>query len=392
MTAATPAALYDELHQHVRAGTRQADSTEHFIDVERYVSQQRHDDEQQYVFREYPLVVGHSGMLPEPGSCWTANVLGIPLLVCRAGDGELRAFYNVCRHRHTRLIADEGACRRARLVCPYHGWAYDLQGRLLNIPMADSFPNLDKSEYGLIPLTLQEQHGLLFVTLSNRSPLTADELLAPIGKHLNTFDLRGHVYFTHRFTTVACNWKVIYDAFSESYHIKRLHHESLAEFFLDNMVVVRRLGMHMCSAVARSEMADESIAANADIALQVKATFNYHIFPNSLLIVSPDYMNMLTLFPQSPSQTLVLNTMLIPAEPEDEKAREHWQRSFDLLDGAVFRDEDFRVSEAIQTGLSARIADQVVAGRHEQGIRLVQGIFDEAMQRQRDRMSNDAAN
>lgn len=391
MNTSIPQALFDELRQHVDAGSREQDDSEHFVDVDRYVSQQRFDDEQRHVFRRYPLVVGHRGMLPSAGSCWTANVLGVPLLICRDSGGELRAFYNVCRHRHTQLVSDQGACSKTRLVCAYHGWSYDLQGRLLNIPLAEGFPNLDKRDYGLVALPLEERHGLLFVTLSKQAPMTAGELLAPLEAHLAEFDCAEHAYFTHRYTTVESNWKVIYDAFSEGYHIKRLHHETLSDFFLDNLVVAQRAGLHMCSAVGRAEMADPAVAANPDIGLRVKATFNYHVFPNSLLIVSPDYMNALTFYPQGPHQTLVLNTMLIPEEPRDQSARDHWQRSFELLDSAVFQSEDFRISEAIQRGLKARISEHFVAGRHEQGIQLVQRIFDEVMERERLGVEQDVA-
>jgi phenylpropionate dioxygenase-like ring-hydroxylating dioxygenase large terminal subunit len=385
MSDFTPEAVLADLQRRVSEETRQADPAEHFVDVDRYVSQQRFDDEQRYVFQRYPIIVGHRGMLSQAGSCWTHDALGRPLLLCRDCDGALRAFYNVCRHRHTRLVEANGACQRTRLVCRYHGWAYDLDGRLLNVPLPEGFPSLDRGDWGLVPVPLEDCHGFLFVSLASEPPVSAQAHLAPIGAHLAAFRLEEHVYFTHSYTTVAANWKVIYDAFSEAYHVKRLHHATLADFFLDNMVLVQRMGRHMCSAVARSALGDAGVAADPEVPIPIKATFNYHIFPNSILIISPDYMNLLALYPQSPHQTLVLDTMLTPEVPQTDKARDHWQRSFELLDGGVFRSEDFRISEAVQAGLRARISERFVAGAHEQGIRLIHQVIDEVMEEEKRR-------
>lgn len=375
--------MYEELRQRVAENVRAQAPREHFVDVERYVSKQRFEDEQRYVFQRFPQVVGHTGMLPEPGACLSVQGLSVPLLLCRDDEGVLRGFFNVCRHRHTRLVSDQGVCKRTRLVCPYHGWSYDLAGNLLNIPLADGFPSIDKAQFGLIEVKLEEQFGVLYLLPRADAAVVGAEHLLPLAEHFEAFGLGDYAYFTHRYTQVSSNWKVIYDAFSEAYHVKRLHHETLADFFLDNMIVAERVGLHMCSAVARTEMSDAALAADPNVALQTKATFSYHIFPNSLLIISPDYVNMLVLYPQSPDQTLVLNMMFTPEQPTNAQAQDHWRRSFDLLDGAVFQGEDFHISEEVHVGLKARITSEFVSGRFENGIPIIHGIFDEVMAAER---------
>ena len=95
-------------------------------------------------------VLCHLNDIPEPGDYRRLDFLGRPVFVVRGDDGEVRAFYNVCRHRASRLLdGDGGHCERGRITCPYHGWTYDLRGRLTGVPRASAYPGLRREEWSL---------------------------------------------------------------------------------------------------------------------------------------------------------------------------------------------------------------------------------------------------
>ena len=110
--------------------------------------------EKQHLFREHWQIACHVSDLPEPGNYLTLDVVGERALILRDEDGQIRGFHNICKHRGSRLVADErGKCRNA-LVCPFHGWVYNLDGTLRGPSRPNSFPPLDKFEFGVMPKRL----------------------------------------------------------------------------------------------------------------------------------------------------------------------------------------------------------------------------------------------
>ena len=192
------------------------------LDPRLYVDPASLDREQEAIFARTWQLGGHASQVAEPGRFMTVQTGRESALVIRGEDGELRAFRNVCRHRAARLREGSGDCGKA-LRCPYHGWTYRTDGRLIGVPEGRGFPGLDKSALGLMPASVEIFHGLVFVNLDpEAAPLAPtlaglDEKLAPYGierlEPFGDFDTSSQ----------PANWKIVADNYLEGYHVPIAH-------------------------------------------------------------------------------------------------------------------------------------------------------------------------
>ncbi len=342
-----------------------------------YTDPERFAAERAQLFARLPLVLGPSAMLPSPRTALAHDGYGVPLIVSRDGEGAVHVLANACRHRGTRLIEGEGVVPAARIVCPYHAWSYKPDGALAALPRPDCFPGLDKGAMSLRRFPAIESGGLIWFAqdpAADFAPATAlaDDFDAFGLPHLHLYRRKAH--------HVAANWKLIVDAFLESYHVQRLHAGTIAPFFADGITVADRIGPHQRAAVGRTDYLGR-IDRSDWRQLRGAVTFTYHLFPNTILIMSPDYLNILTCWPQEVGRTIVEDVMLIPAPPQSEEEERHWDRSWTLLDEGTFEAEDFRAAALCHQGLASGLVDEVTLGTLEYGVTEFHTMIEQALAR-----------
>ena len=194
------------------------------------ISPEIHELEREAIFKRSWLNVGRVEQLSRNGSYFTKElaVANTSIVVVRDRSGEIRAFHNICRHRGNKLVWTDfpreeasGNCRQ--FVCKYHGWKYDLDGACAFVQQESEFFDLDKADYGLVPVHCDVWAGFIFVNFEPEPRQTLREFLGPMVTAIEgyPFDLQTERFFYR--AEVGSNWKLFMDAFQEFYHAPILH-------------------------------------------------------------------------------------------------------------------------------------------------------------------------
>ncbi|HYO58165.1 aromatic ring-hydroxylating oxygenase subunit alpha [Archangium sp.] len=377
MDHATQVALIRRIQEHLRTDTTHMEAEESRIPMESYLRADRLEAERELLFQRRPLLVAHTSQLPEPGDYLTHDASGLPLLVCRTASGEPTAFLNVCRHRGTRLVEEECGRRKHAFVCPYHGWTYDTEGSLRAVPHETGFPSRPSESVGLVRVSIAERFGLLWAQGRKDSRFAADTFLAPIASELASHGLETHVVFRPQRLELKLNWKLAIEIFLEAYHVRHAHRTSIYPLFIDNVGLMDRLAPHIRCVFPKRTLRDLAGTPEETWRLRPHANILYFIFPNTLMLVQPDHVNVTTVFPLDLDRTDFRTFTLLPEAPLSEKATRHWDKNVDLFMAAV--QEDIQMGESIQRGLRSGANASLRLARFEHGLRYFHEAMDQAL-------------
>lgn len=349
------------------------------IPVSIYTDPERLAAERAALFNARPLILAHASQLPEPGDALVHDWLGLPAITVRGKDGEIRSFLNVCRHRGMRLVPEDGKTCLRSMVCPYHQWTYGLEGELRNIPRRETFDDLDPAQLGLVPLPTEVRNGLVWVQATPGGSMDLDAHLAGLDDDLDIFQVAQYHFCQQSVRTIDCNWKLIQDAFLDGYHVTRLHKNTVGPFFPDALAESDLVGDHVRNAVARNEIKEAESLADSDYDLRHHCTFSYTVFPNAVLIFHPEYTSIISLFPLNAGQTVFTHSMLTPRAASSESERDHFRRSFELIDKGVFEAEDIFVSVGAQRGMQSGANEHLLFGALEEAAVRFHRIIDKEL-------------
>lgn len=308
--------------------------------------------EKEQVFRNHWQIVGHVSDVPEPGDYLTMDVVGERALVVRGKDGVVRAFHNMCRHRGSRVVADsQGSCKGA-LVCPFHGWVYNLDGTLRGAARPLTFPELDKVEFGLKPIDLEIWMGFVFVRFRQGPQPSVAELMRSVEQEISHYRIGDMVPSWGIWTqTSQVNWKSVRDVDNEGYHVAMAHPalQDLygATYFDEPFVngVSRSWATYNPHAGRRWSVRNYVRIAPRPPHLPEElrtAWIYYGIFPNAVIAVTPETAQFYQEFPLSTGETMLRGAIYRYADESREQAAARY------LAFRIDRDtmaEDVRLSE-----------------------------------------------
>ena len=192
--------------------------------------------EKEILFRSHWQLLGHVSDIPKAGNYLTFDLVGERAIAVRGKDGRIRCFHNVCRHRGSRVVADrQGHCKSA-IVCPFHGWAYNLDGTLRGAPAPRSLPSLDPHTHGLLPLEFEIWQGFIFVRFHKGPQGSVASLLARWEPVFERYDCaKASPLGLHWEVETAANWKAVRDVDNEGYHVP-IAHPALYDLYGRNYV------------------------------------------------------------------------------------------------------------------------------------------------------------
>ena len=323
---------------------------------ELYTSRAVYEAEQDRIFGRRWLCAGRADRIPRAGDYVLAEAAGESLIVVRGADGVVRSFFNVCRHRGTRLCEAESGRFGKTIVCPYHAWSYALDGALTGAPNMGDLAWFDRGEYPLRAAGAGEWEGFLFVNADDR-PEPLERALAPLLGRFASWRLPELETVRRTEYDVAANWKLLFQNFSECYHcppvhpaLARLsHYKSGANDLREGPV----LGGYMLIQAEGGSLSVSGKRCGPPLgpldAEDLRRVYYYSVFPGFFLTVQPDLVMSTRIQPIAPDRTRVVSEWHFPrgarAESNPDDGIELWDAT---------NRQDWHVCELAQKGVSSR--------------------------------------
>jgi choline monooxygenase len=331
-----------------------------------YTSPDFYQREVDRIWKKIWNFIGSVDQIAKPGDYFTLTFVGIPMIILRDQDGGIRAFANTCRHRGSELLEGSGNCKL--IVCPYHSWTYELNGRLRGAPEMDKTINFNAEESGLIPIKIDTWGGFLFINFDPDCPPLAQHL-GGLPEKLAPYNLENMALTRRKTFEMKCNWKLFVENAKESYHIATVHRSTInkyasaksAGYWVEEptgdyvVTFAKHEGSMALLKDAKGFPTIETLAGRKEAG----GTYAPLIYPSTYLACTIDCAWYLEMHPIGPDRTLMVHGALFPRDrlqrPDFAEIAQNYYDRWDIT-----LEEDIVASEKQQKGLSTPYA---AAGR-----------------------------
>jgi phenylpropionate dioxygenase-like ring-hydroxylating dioxygenase large terminal subunit len=297
-------------------------------------------------------VVGRAEQVRDNGQFFTAELAGEPLVVARGEDGQVRAFYNVCRHHAAAVVTEPQGCAK-QFRCPYHGWTYGIDGALKGMVEFDGVCNFDRAKNGLVPVRIDTWENFVFVNLDGRAAPLRD-FLGIVPKLVAPLDLAKKLhFFDRRVYTLNCNWKVYVDNYLDGgYHVPHAHKglSSVIEYTKYTIENFER------ACLQSSPLSSDSSSEAGVAATRQGRAFYLWLYPNFMINAYEGVMDTNLVLPLAVDRCAVIFDYYFADTSSAAEAR----HKESIAVSEVVQDEDMAICDAVQRGLGSRA---YIAGR-----------------------------
>jgi choline monooxygenase len=281
-----------------------------------FTSQRFYDYERERIFFKTWNCVGHTSRVPNPGDYISFDFMDVPVLITRAEDGKIHAFTNACRHRGAELVSGAGNCKM--LKCPYHAWAYALDGSLVGTPLFEESDAFQKADYGLNRIRLELWAGFMWINFDPTSEALAD-YLGDLPERIAPWRPEDMVVVSRKTYHVDANWKQYYENFSDPYHVPFVHKSTLSfkpvsrRELHDPSKYIGNYIMHRAwFDGTRGVLEGQPTLPEMSLPEDSKGAFYPWIYPNAGMGFAIDCMFNVEIYPEGPERTRLERSFLVP--------------------------------------------------------------------------------
>lgn len=327
---------------------------------EYYTSAQVLEAEVERLFRERWLWVVRANEIANAGDYYLFDRFGESIIITRDKAGKVRGYFNVCRHRGTRICSEPRGRFKETIQCPYHAWTYAASdGRLLGAPHMQEIEDFDKSAWGLHQAAVHEWNGWVFVSLS-RQPAPFERAFGRVLERFDRFDLSTLVPVGRREYDVRANWKLILQNYNECLHCPMIHPElsQVVPYLSGNNDLVEGevLGGYMEISAPHESATITGRACGVPIAKlsadDQRRGYYYSLFPNMMLSIHPDYVNYYKVWPVAPDRSIVVTEWL---QHPDSARSETFSPAGAIDFWEATNRQDWDICEKSQLGIQSRM-------------------------------------